>query len=165
MFLTLTIIEWINIFTKEEYFKVLLDSLKYCQKHKGLLLFGFVFMTNHIHLIASARYGNLADVIRDFKNYTKIEVKKLLINDKRQYILRLLSVSCYKKPGTKLQIWQRENYPEVIKSDKFFGQKLQYIHLNPVRKGYVTKSEDWKYSSAGNYHLNDNSLIEIVRWY
>ncbi len=164
MFMTITTIEWIDVFTKEKYFKVLLDSLEYCQKEKGLLIFGFVFMTSHIHLIVSCKTGNLADIIRDFKSYTTSKIKKLLINDRRQYILRLLNASCYKKVRTKFQIWQRENYPEVIRSDNFFEQKLKYIHYNPVKKGYVKNPEDWKYSSAKNYYLNDNSLIKIVNW-
>lgn len=146
IYLTLTTIEWINIFTSKEYFEVLLDSLKYCQKNKGLIIFGFVFMTNHIHLIVSSRHNNLADIIRDFKHYTTIQIKKLLLKDRRQCILRLIENSFSKKKDQEFQIWQRENYPEVIETDKFFEQKLSYIHNNPVKKGYVEKPEDWFYS-------------------
>jgi len=161
-FLTITVIEWIDIFTKPSYFKAIVDSLKYCQKNKGLLLYGFVIMTNHIHLLAqSDKKHNLSDIIRDFKHYTTLEIKRLLIKDKRQYILRLIKHSFSKKENQKFQIWQRENYPELIESIKFFEQKLNYIHDNPVRKNYVQKPEDWLYSSARNYYLNDNSLIAI----
>jgi REP element-mobilizing transposase RayT len=50
-FLTPTAVEWIDVFTKREYFEILADSLKYCIKNKGLVLYEYVFMTNHIHLI------------------------------------------------------------------------------------------------------------------
>ncbi|MCK4553454.1 transposase, partial [Candidatus Parcubacteria bacterium] len=76
-FLTLTIIEWIDIFTKPEYFKVIIDSLKYCRKNKGLKLYEYVIMTNHIHLIVKAEQGyKLSQIISDFKKYTTREILK-----------------------------------------------------------------------------------------
>lgn len=63
-FLTLTTIEWINVFAQPEYFKILVDSLKYCQDNKGLLLYEYVFMTNHIHMILAAKEGfDLSEII------------------------------------------------------------------------------------------------------
>ena len=165
IFLTITVIEWINIFTNKEYFDILLNSLKYCQKEKGLIIFGFVFMTNHIHLIVSSEKNNLADIVRDFKSFTTFEIRKLLLSDRRKYILKLIDNSFYKKKDKKNQIWQRENYPETICSEKFFHQKLDYIHNNPVVKGYIEKLEEWIYSSARNYYLNDHSLIKVDFWY
>ena len=161
VFVTLTVIEWINIFTHKKYFDVLLESLKYCKKSKGLKLYGFVFMTNHIHLIISDINCKLDNIIRDYKHFTTTQIKKLLQQDRRSYILRLIENSIYKKKGQEFQIWQRENFPKFIETEEFFLQKLNYIHQNPVKKGYVEKPEDWKYSSAGNYYLNDYSLIKL----
>jgi REP-associated tyrosine transposase len=59
------------------------------------------------------------------------------------------------------KIWQTGSHPISIESDKFFHQKLNYIHENPVRKGYVDKPEYWIYSSARNYYLNDHTVIKI----
>ncbi|MCK5413467.1 MAG: transposase, partial [Candidatus Pacebacteria bacterium] len=74
-FLTITIIEWIDIFTKPEYFQIIAESLKYCRKNKGLLLYEFVVMTNHIHLIAKAKEDNkLSQIINDFKKHTTREI-------------------------------------------------------------------------------------------
>lgn len=165
VFLTLTIIEWINIFTNKEYYEILLNSIRHCQKKKSLIIFGFVFMTNHIHLIVSSEENNLYKIIRDFKRHTTKKVKELLIKDKWQYILRLIENSFYKKKNQEFQIWQQANYPEEIHTDKFFHQKLDYIHNNPVVKGYVGKPEDWLYSSARNYYLDDHSLIKVDFWY
>jgi len=74
-FLTLTTIEWIDIFTKPEYFKVIIDSLKYCRENKGLLLYEYVIMLNHIHLIARAEErSKLSQIISDFKKHTTREM-------------------------------------------------------------------------------------------
>ncbi len=163
-FLTFTTIEWIDIFTKLEYFDLIVSTFKYCQKNQGLFLYGFVIMTNHLHCLVSAKEGcYLEDIVASFKKFTTSQIKILLEKDNRKYISALIKSSYSKKDGTAFQIWQRENYPEIIESEKFFLQKMNYIHNNPVKKGYVAKPEDWVYSSARNYLLNDNSLIKIDR--
>ena len=65
-----------------------------------------------------------------------------------------------------IPVFQREVYFRIIialKSGKWFNQKLQYIHANPVRKGFVEKPEAWKYSSARNWLLNDHGIIKIMK--
>lgn len=149
-FLTITVIEWIDIFTKPEYFKVIIDSLNFCQTNKELKIFEFVIMSNHIHLIVRANEGNkLSQIVSDFKKHTTREILKLLANDSRRYILNLLKNSYSRKKDYDLQIWQRKNYPEVITTEKFYQEKANYIHRNPVKKEYVKLPEDWIYSSAG----------------
>ena len=161
-FLTITIIEWIDIFTKPEYSQIIIDSLKYCQKNKGLLLYEYVIMTNHIHLIARAKEKyKLSQIISDFKKHTTREILKELKKDNRKYILNLINNSFSKKKGYDNQTWQRENYPELIESEKFYIQKANYIYNNPVKKEYVVNPENWFYSSARNRILNDNSVIEL----
>ena len=161
-FLTITIIEWIDIFTKPEYFQIIIDSLKYCQKNKGLLLYEFVIMTNHLHLIARAKEKyKLSQIISDFKKHTTREILKELEKDNRKYILNLIKNSFSKKKDYQNQIWQRENYPEPIINEKFLNEKIKYIYNNPVKKEYVAKQEDWLYSSARNRILNDNSIIQL----
>jgi putative transposase len=161
-FLTLTTLEWINVFTKPQYFEAIIESLKFCQENKGLLLYEFAIMTNHLHLIARAKEPHtLSSIIRDFKQYTTQQILKLLEQDNRSYILRLISNSFSKKSGTSNQIWQRENFPEVIESEEFYHNKVDYIHQNPVKAGYVEKPEDWRYSSAKNRMLNDHGIIAL----
>jgi putative transposase len=161
-FLTITVIEWIDIFTKPEYLKVIIDSLKFCQKNKGLKLFEFVILTNHLHLIIKASEGHkLSQIISDFKKYTTTEILKLLAKDNRHYILNLINNSFAKKKDYENQIWQRENHPEIITTDEFLQEKIKYIHNNPVKKNYVALPEHWIYSSARNRILNDNSFIKL----
>ncbi len=164
-FLTITVIEWIDIFTKPEYFQIIIDSLKFCRKNKGLLLYEYVIMTNHLHIIVQAKENyNLSQIISDFKKFTTSQIIKILQFDNRKYILTLIKNSYSKKTDYKNQIWKRENHSEVVAGEKFFWQKVNYIHNNPVKRGYVAKAEDWLYSSARNRLLNDDSMVELDEW-
>ncbi|MEA2097779.1 MAG: transposase [Patescibacteria group bacterium] len=121
-------------------------------------------MMNHIHCMVLAKEDySLEDIVASFKKFTTSQTKKLLEKDNRKYISALIKSSFAKKKNTFFQIWQRENYSEVIESDKFFLQKMSYIHNNPVKRCYVSKPEDWIYSSARNYLLNDDSVIVVDR--
>lgn len=136
--------------------------MKYCRKNKGLLLYEFVVMVNHLHLIARAKEGRkLSQIISDFKKHTTREILKTLEKDNRRYILNLVRNSFAKKKDYQNQIWQRENYPEAITAEEFFNEKINYIYNNPVKREYVAKPEDWLYSSARNRILSDDSLIEL----
>ena len=66
-YLTIQIVDWIDVFTRQTYRDIILDSLHYCQQNKGLQIFGFVIMPNHIHLIANSPEGYLSDTIIDLK--------------------------------------------------------------------------------------------------
>ncbi len=162
-FSTLTVIEWIDIFTKPVYTDILINSLKYCQQNKGLNLYGYVFMSNHIHLIFSTDNGHSADnFLRDFKKWTTRLINKELDNEPRRYIRNLLKTSVFKKRKNNIQIWQPNNFSEIVQSRYFFKQKLEYIHMNPIKRGYVSKPEDWVYSSARNWVCGDHSVIEVM---
>jgi lipopolysaccharide export system protein LptC len=64
--------------------------------------------------------------------------------------------------GNKInKVWQEGYHPKAILSEKMFNQKLEYIHNNPILKGFVEKPEYWKYSSARNYMNDDHSIIKL----
>jgi putative transposase len=164
-FLTITVVDWINIFTKAKYFECLAQNLNHCIKNKGLVLYEYVIMTNHLHIIASAepQSKGLSAIIKDFKSYTTHQMKDMLQNEGRTYIARFISESKTKKKGNDFQIFQRENYPEPLATEKFTRQKTQYIWMNPVKEKYVLNPEDWLYSSARQKILQlDDTHPEIM---
>jgi REP element-mobilizing transposase RayT len=149
-FITPTIKNWYYIFDRHNRWQILADSLIYCQKHKNLEIYAYVFMLNHLHLIV--RSPDVIGFLRDFKTYTS----KRLVDNIRKYepsVLELFKTDC-----GGYQFWKEDNQPKVIESEWFFDQKMNYIHNNPVAKGYVDRAEFWKWSSA-----NCDSLIEIIR--
>lgn len=91
-YLTLQIVHWADIFTRKIYRDIVIDSLKYCQKNKGLEIYAFVIMSNHIHLLARGGNNNLSDVLRDFKRHTSkriIEAVQSKGESRREWLLMI----------------------------------------------------------------------------
>lgn len=138
-FLTFTVHRWYYLFDRHNRWDILIDSLKHCQFKKGLRIYNFVFMLNHIHLIAQS--DDMIGFIRDFKTYTSKAIKDN-IAESEPHILEL-----FEKSGA-YHFWQKSNMPEIIRTEDFYMTKARYIEQNPVRKRYVNRAEDWIYSSA-----------------
>jgi REP element-mobilizing transposase RayT len=165
-FLTLTTVGWVDLFTRVQYKDILLDSLRYCQSNKGLVINAYVIMSNHIHLIGYTqdRY-KLSDVIRDFKRHTAKRIIDDLIHSpkesRKEWILRLLKYFAkFNNKNKTYQLWKQDNRPIELDSPKWILQKLDYTHLNPVRAGIVRLPEHYLYSSAIDY-AGEKGLLDI----
>lgn len=159
----------VDVFTRKEYRDIIVESLRFCQKEKGLLLHGWCIMSNHIHLIASAKNENLSDILRDFKKFTSKQIIAAIIKNemesRKEWMLSIFEAQAQKNShNVNYQFWRQDNQPKELYSPAFTVQKLNYIHNNPVEAGLVEKAEDYLYSSARNYvHGNDSGLVEILR--
>lgn len=81
-FITFAVVEWVDVFTRKEYADIIIENLRYCIQHKGLKLYAWCIMSNHVHLIASAEQGNLSDILRDFKKFTSKAIIEAIQNNK-----------------------------------------------------------------------------------
>ena len=141
-FITLATQRLYYLFDRHDRWEILLNSLRYCQEHKQLKIFNWIFMLNHIHLIVKS--PDIIGFIRDFKTYTSKELKRnILITESN--ILKLF----INKRG-EYHFWKSTNMSKLIETEIFYLNKANYIENNPVRKLYVRNPEDWIYSSA-NY--------------
>ena len=159
-FLTSTIVSWLPVFTRTEAVQIILDSWKFLQKEGRLKLFGYVVLENHLHWIAAA--ADLEKEVRNFKSYTARQLIDLLEHRNADTLLDLFSY--YKlrhKVDQEYQFWQEGSHPEAITSEDIMWQKLEYIHDNPVKRGYVDDPLHWRYSIARNY-ARQKGLIEVV---
>ncbi len=139
-FITLTIFRWYYLFDRYERWEILADSIEHCQRNKHLMLHGFVFMLNHVHLIVSS--PDVIGFLRDFKSFTSRKIKaNLLLTE--PHLLNLFN----NKDGD-YQFWQKTNMPKLVESEWFYMQKSNYIQNNPVKKGYVSEPSHWYWSSA-----------------
>jgi putative transposase len=165
-FLTLTVVGWIDVFTRKNHKLTILDSLRYCQKEKGLEIYGYCLMPSHLHLLARAGGDNsLSDILRDFKKYTSKAIIKQIISEpesRKEWMLDYFRNAGENLKGIKnYKFWQDGNHAEEVSSNKFFDEKLSYIHNNPVEELIVENPEDYFFSSARNYAgLNNN--LEII---
>lgn len=167
-FVTLTIVDWVDIFTRKAYRDIVMTSLDYCIKNKDLVVFGYVIMSNHVHLILWSKNGKLSDTIRDLKKYTAHQILSTIENDvesRREWILHRFRWNAARhQRNSEHQVWTHENHAVEIRTKRFFDQKLNYIHQNPVRAGLVALAEDYVYSSA--YELcGRGEKITIGSWY
>jgi putative transposase len=147
-FSTCTITEWLCVFKEEKYFLVIIENLKYCIEHKGLLLPGYVIMPSHLHLMTSQIEDVLiSEIMRDFKHYTSTKIAEMLEagnNHLFLHVFRKAAEGRTKKQDYK--IWQDEYHPIAVTSEKWFRQKMEYMHNNAVRKGFVDSKNalDWE---------------------
>ena len=170
-YLTLQIVGWVDLFTRQAYRDIIIENLQYCQKHKGLNIFAYVIMSNHIHLLVQSESNKLSNTVRDFKSYTSKLILDCIQNEpesRREWMLKYFEYAAKKhKRNSNYQLWTHENHAEHIYSDKFIKQKLEYIHMNPVKAGLVRNPEDYIYSSATNY-ANIESLMNVemlmIKW-
>jgi REP element-mobilizing transposase RayT len=145
----------------------LLDSWRHCQQEKGLLLYAWCIMSNHLHFIASSKNADLSGVLRDFKKFTSKEVIKAIENNssesRRNWMLSIFRNAGETNSRNKdYQFWRQDNHPIELYSSAFTVQRINYIHQNPVRAGIVEKGEDYRYSSAKDYFQGKKcGLIDI----
>lgn len=106
----------------------------------------------------------ISDLIRDFKKFTANQIIKHLQSEpesRRDWILERFAKATESHSRNKnFQVWQYGNHSEEIFTLKFMWDKLNYIHLNPVRAGIVEKAIHYLYSSASNYAFA-KGLIEV----
>lgn len=168
-FTTTTVIDWLDIFTRPIYKHVVVESLAYCQEQKGLEIYSWVLMTNHLHMIVGTHETDtcLSDILRDFKKYTNKKILAAIENNQQEsrkdWILdRCRFAGNNDKKIKNYRFWKEGNHVEQLNTYDFYKQKLDYIHMNPVRQEIVTRPEDYLYSSARNYAGMEGLLNVIV---
>ena len=163
-FFTITVVDWVDVFSRKNFRDVVLECLNFCIKNKGMILYSYVIMTNHIHLIIQSEDGKLSDLIRDFKKFTAKTILDKIQTEpesRRDWMLERFKLATETHSRNKnYQFWQLSNHAEEIYSEKFMWSKIDYIHFNPVRAGLVSSPQDYIYSSASNY-VNGKGIIDV----
>ena len=156
-FLTMTIVDWIDLFTRVNHKNLLIDSLKFCQENKGLNIFGWCLMPSHLHMIANTNEPfQLDDVVRDFKRHTSKHLIAQIENEpesRREWLLeRFKFAAKIHSKNKNYKVWRDKNHAIELYTEKVTWQKLNYIHRNPVVEKIVYREQDYLYSSARNYY-------------
>ena len=164
-FLTFQVVGWADVFSRKIYRDILLESLKYCRESKGMLLYAYVIMTNHMHAIMQSGNGDLSELVRDFKKFTSKRIlKEIRVNkeeSRKKWLEMIFSYHAkFNKRVEERQLWTHENHAVELDDNEMKDSRLDYIHNNPVVAGWVENPYDYLYSSARNY-ANMWSLIEI----
>ncbi len=162
-FITSTIVEWLPVFTTAACCDIIVRSLLHCREHKGLQIYAWVILDNHIHAILSA--PDLSGTLADFKRFTARVLLEQIKLEKREWLLNQLAYFCaLHKRDSAHQVWQEGIHPQQIGSDEMMVQKLDYIHNNPVLRGSVIGPEHWRYSSAHEWLADGHPLFKCDQW-
>ncbi len=166
-FTTDTVVDWVDIFIRPLYKHIILESLTYCQKEKGLIIYAWVLMSNHLHMIVGRNGENkVSDIMRDFKKFTSKEIVNTLLNEstesRREWMLNRFEYAGKNDDKIKsYRFWQQGNDAQEIYLNDYFNQKLNYIHENPVKAEIVNRPEDYRHSSAIDY-AGGKGLLEVT---
>jgi len=165
-FMTITTVGWIDVFTRLSQRYVIINALSYCQKHKGLEIYAYCIMPSHIHMICKAPDGiYLSNIIRDFKRFTSKKIVETIIaypESRREWMLEYFKQACsHLKRKQNYKVWQDGYHAEILYSNSFIKEKINYIHNNPVKDKIVSNTEDYVFSSASNY-ANLDFELEVI---
>ena len=165
--MTFTIIDWVDVFTKKEYKIELVNSMNYCVREKGLIIFAWVIMSNHMHIIWQAKEGfKLSDILRDFKKFTAKKIISMIETEnesRKVWMLRKFEFAGKRlKRISKYKFWKDDNHAILLDpfQTKMIDQKVDYIHNNPVTAMLVEEPQHYLFSSAIDYY-GEKGMVEI----
>ncbi|MFC6269261.1 REP-associated tyrosine transposase [Frigoriflavimonas asaccharolytica] len=167
-FITITIVGWVDVFTRLSQKMVIIDSFKYCQTQKGLTIFAYCLMSNHLHLFcrADGKYL-LSEIMRDLKKFTSkkiIETMQSEPESRKEWMLDYFKKSCeHLAREQNYKVWQDGYHAEEVFSNKWIKEKINYVHQNPVKQKIVSEPEHYYFSSARNYADLECAIdVEVV---
>lgn len=164
-FVTFGVVYWIDLFTRTTYRQIFIDSLRYCQEKKGLIVYAWVIMSNHVHLIIGSSDKPMQNILRDLKSFTSRKLKEEIANhpgeSRKEWLIRMFKDAGQKNGNNdQWQLWQQHNHPIELWDNDMIDQKLNYLHQNPVKADIVAQPEEYKWSSAGDY-VGIKGLVEV----
>jgi putative transposase len=160
---TATVVNWLPIFSNPALSQVILDSLQYLHDQGRLILHAYVLLENHLHIVASS--ADFSAEVRNMKSYTARRIIDYLDQNAADFLLRELKFARKSHKGDqRYQLWQEGVHPQAILAEEVLKQKIEYLHYNPVRRGYVDSPDQWRYSSARQYSGEDGLVTVEPLW-
>jgi putative transposase len=161
-FVTTTVLNFNKVFIRDTYCNILINNIRYYQERYKFEILAYCIMPSHFHWIlkTDSLKGNVSSIMRDIKKYSSWDIMERLGKDESPLLSDFINV---KTEGQKRQFWMHRFDDEAIRDEKMLWTKIKYIHNNPVEAGIVNNPEDYKYSSAKNYILNDQSVIYVEK--
>jgi putative transposase len=165
-FISFATVYWIDALTRPVYKDIVVDSIKYCIENKGLIVYAWVIMSSHVHMIIGTNKNPMENIVRDLKRHTSKALLKAIsenpVESRREWMLFMFERAGRKNSNnSKYQFWQQHNHPIELDNNTVMDQRLDYLHNNPVEEGYVYEPHEYVYSSAIDYS-GGKGLINVV---
>ena len=138
------------VFRTDPIAKITCDAVNEARNSGNFLIFAYVIMPDHIHLVTDSSRGS-----KDVHRFVNGIVSRRVIDHVKQNghtesLKKLQTAS--RSDGSQYTLWQHHPDTRILWNEKMLWQRIQYTHLNPVRAGLVEKQNDWKWSSARIFH-------------
>ena len=163
-FITFTIFKWQRVFVSKKYYDLFYKWFDYQKANYRNKIHGFVIMPNHFHglIFISKKSPPISKLIQNAKRFLAYGIVKYLKEDEREDILNLFSAHSDKRKNAKHKVFTDRYDSKIMETEKMFLEKLNYIHLNPIKEPWLlAKSpEDYPYSSASNY-IRDRGFYDV----
>ena len=155
-FITFTTVNWIDVYTRRVYKDILVSSINHCINEKGLIVYAWVIMSNHVHMVIGTRGEKMENIVRDLKKHTSKaiinEIRENSVESRKEWMLWMFERAGNRNSNNaKNQFWQQHNKPIELDCYGIINQKVDYLHNNPVKDGFVFESYEYRYSSAIDY--------------
>lgn len=166
-YMTMTVVDWADVFTRKNHKQVIIESLRYCIKNKGLNVYAYCIMTNHLHVICNSEEPfTLSDTIRDFKRHSAKTILNQIENEpesrRENFQLLFRKAAKNNSKSKNFKFWKTGNHAIELYSEKFLWERINYINNNPVVEKFVARPGHWLYSSASNYLEEESVLPEVI---
>lgn len=162
-FVTTTVVSFLDVFSNYKCCEALITNIKFYQTRFEFEILGYVIMPSHFHWIVEVKpeLGTISDIMRDIKKYSAWDIMEILKQENKNDLLNVFERNAKEFEDRKRKFWMKRFDDQVIRDQKMFWTKLNYIHQNPVEAGLVERPEQYKYSSARNYINGDHSIISV----
>lgn len=164
-FLTFTVTDWVDVFTRKDYKFIITDSLNFCVENKGLEIFAWCLMSNHLHIVCRAEENyKISDIIRDFKKFTAKaiirEIEKIPESRRDWLLYKFEYAGKFDNRIKNYKFWQETNHAILLDDNKKIEQRINYTHENPVRALIVSEPQEYLFSSARDY-AGENGYVKV----
>ena len=164
-FVSFPVIGWIDIFTREVYCQLFVESLAYCRMYLGMEIYAWCIMLSHVHIIFRAKETDPGNLLKSLKGFTSRKILMAIAENpqesRKEWILSMAEHAGSLNSNIRFrQFWQQHNQPIELWSSHVIQQKVDYIHNNPVEAGFVLEPFFWKYSSAIDF-AGGKGILEI----
>jgi REP element-mobilizing transposase RayT len=168
-YITLNVVDWVDVFIRPVYKQIIVHSLNHFAENKGLNIYAWCLMTNHLHLLVNTNEDHrLAEIEKEFKSFTTRKILEDMTVEpmrRRKWMMaRFENFSNKLGLLKKYQLWQTCTNPVHINfnNPSQLIERIEYIHDNPVRDRIVTTAEDYLYSSARDY-AGMKGLVQLAK--
>ncbi len=160
-YLTFVTFRRVPIFKSEQTCRLFIDSLQETRKKHQVKLIAYVIMPDHIHLIVNPLNRDIELVGKELKGISGNKIIRWLKENRYKTSLEKLRLNKVGKKNHTYSVWQKRVKSVDLWSHKFIVQKINYIHLNPVRVNLCRHPAKWKWSSYNAYLRKTDSEIPI----